>query len=104
MRKFLIAALPCLVLGLAGPAFAEGAAPHDGGLRTGTTTVGDTAGVGTVTADGQRFVGDAQGVSGATGGPAPVVAGRDVGAALGDARVDRCPLGAILAGDCVQRN
>ena len=24
--------------------------------------------------------------------------------ALGDARVDRCPLGAILAGDCVQRN
>jgi hypothetical protein len=112
VRKLLIATLPCLVLGLAGPAFAahagghasgnadHGAAQHDGGVRTGTTTVGNTTGVGTVKADGMTFTGDAQGVSGATGGMGP-----SAEAQLSDReRVDRCSLDAILASNCQPRN
>lgn len=79
MRKLLTAMLPCLVLGLAGPAFARdsghggdhGAAQHDNSDRTGTATVG--------------------------GGNAEAqLSNRE--------RVDSCPLDAILANNCQPQN
>ena len=125
VRKLILAALPCLVLGLADPAFAhggggghsggggghsgggggghaaEGAAQRDNGGRTGTATVGDAGRVGTVRADGRRFTGAAQGV----GGTVPVRTGRNAQDQLRNReRVDRCPLDAILASDCQPKN
>jgi hypothetical protein len=83
VRKLILAALPCLVLGLAAPAFAATAA-HDrgttqqgGGVGTDATTVGSTT----------------------------TVAGGKAEARLSDReRVDRCSLDAILASDCLQQN
>ena len=79
MRKLILATLPCLVLGLAAPAFAATGAAQDhdtahqgGDVRTDATTVGR---------DGKA---EAQ------------ISNRE--------RVDRCSLDAILADNCLQQN
>jgi hypothetical protein len=103
MRKLIVAAAVCLAVGSSGTAFARGGhliikgagggsgstagtqptvgSRHD--TVFGTTTTGNTTGIGTETINGQTFVGTTQGQSGASGSPDPVVAGQPVLVLLG---------------------
>ena len=95
MRKLLILGLPCLALGLSSGAAsaAESGARHDSGaVAVGTTTVGTTAGLDTVTVDRTTFTSNAQGVSGAAGGTEPVIRGQPIDAQLGTWHNDACRL------------
>jgi hypothetical protein len=99
VRKLLTAMLPCLVLGLAGPAFARdsghggdhGAAQHDNSDRTATATVGGDHGA------AQHDNSDRTGTATVGGGNAEAqLSNRE--------RVDSCPLDAILANNCQPQN
>jgi hypothetical protein len=116
MRKPIVAAVACLAVGDSGAAFAHsGQLSLEGGgagsgtaagrsaagqqvggppavaggrhdLTFGMTTIGNTAGIGTETIDGQAAVGTTRGQSGSTSGLAPVIAGRNVNVLLGPDR------------------
>lgn len=97
MRKLIVAAVACVAVGVSGVAFARGGGSvkvrggHDGGSAATATSgrPGVTAnqpgngGNGSVTVDGQTFVGNPQGQSGSSGSPSPVIAGQNANFLLG---------------------